>query len=214
MKRMCAMFCVLIMSFIVAMLFYIYSSRHKFQLGIKVRERVYSMLEEAAGTYRNEFSQAFTGFQKDNHKFSIKFNIPFSKFMPVFELPDVRTNVYAALGHGAPVIGRLVKIPGGLTFDHTTRDTKLAYDFLYLLKEITEPIDEILNGHLSDANLNRMSINKDVGTISIIIFNLKKAAAREKDLVAQVMGRMLAIDLTGGRQIFLQKLKSVIYDGI
>ncbi|WP_025400297.1 hypothetical protein [Borrelia hermsii] len=211
---MCVMFCEFIIPLIVVMLFDIYSSRHKLQLGINARKKIHSVFKETAGTYRDKFTKAFTGFQKDNHKFNIKFNIPFIKFMPVFELLDVRTNVYAALGHGVPVIGRLVKIPGGLTFDHMTRDTKLTYDFLYLLKEITEPIDEILNGHLSDANLNRMSINKDVGTISIIIFNLKKAAAREKDLVAQVMGRMLAIDLTDGRQIFLQKLKSVIYGGI
>lgn len=74
-----------------------------------------------------------------------------------------------------------------LKADYTIGDTKVVYDILYLLKEITEPIDEILNVYLSDTHLSEIGTSKDAGTISIITFNLKRAKTSERDLVLQMM---------------------------
>nr|WP_192957042.1 hypothetical protein [Borrelia turicatae] len=170
--------------------------------------------------FRDEFNNAIINFQQNqqnNHKNNNhNFNISFYKFIPVFQCLKSKINVYDTFGYNATVSKKLAKISEGLDLfsDYMAGDTKVVYDLLCLLKEFTKPIDEILNGYPSDANLTGNIISRNIGIISIITFNLKRAMAMGKESVLQVMGRSLAIDLASSKQNILQKLKNIIDDGM
>ncbi|UPA11246.1 hypothetical protein bpSLO_001092 (plasmid) [Borrelia parkeri] len=214
MKKICVILGIFFISFIVTILFYnfLYNFSDLSQRDIEVRDKACSVFNGAVKIFSDEFNNAITNFQQNNHNF----NISFYKFIPVFQCLESKINVYDAFGYDATVSKRLANISErlDLSSDYTDGDTKIVYDLLCFLEEFREPIDEILNGHPSDANLIGNSISRNVGIISIITFNLKRAMAMEKESVSQVMGRNLAIDLASGKQNILQKLKNIIDDGM
>ncbi|BDU63343.1 hypothetical protein BOFE_08830 (plasmid) [Candidatus Borrelia fainii] len=178
MKKICVILGMFFISFIVTVLFYnfLYNFSDLSHRNIEVKDETCSVLNGAVKIFKDKFNNAITNFQQNNHNF----NIPFYKFIPVFQHLESKINVYDATvkEKSANILERF-----DLSFDYTAGDTKIAYDLMCLLKEFTEPIDEILNGHPSDANLTGNSISKNVGIISIITFNLKRAMAMGKESV-------------------------------
>ncbi|APR65343.1 hypothetical protein baBA2_000937 (plasmid) [Borrelia anserina] len=203
-------FVISFITIILVMLFYNFMSK----IGVSEfmeRDRAYDILEQTVRTYKDELTWAFNNFQRSNYGF----NIPFDKFSLIFSYPDAKNYVYAALGYDSVVVNKLSKIINSLdlTSNDMTGDIKVVYDLLYLLKKIIVPIDEILNEHLSDSNLTKISASKDAGTISLITFNLKRAIARKEDLVLQIIRQILLIDLISEKQTILQALKSIVNNG-
>lgn len=214
MKKICVILGIFFISFIMIILFYnfLYNFSNLSQRDIEVRDNACSLLNGAVKTFKDEFNNAIINFQQNNYNF----NIPFYKFIPLFQRLESKINVYNVFGYYVTVSKKLAKISKrlDLSYDYTAGDTEIVYDLLCLFKEFTEPIDEILNEHSSDANLTGNSIIRNAGIISIITFNLKRAMAMGEEAISQVMGRKLTINLAIAKQNILQKLKNIIDDGM
>ncbi|AFI31783.1 hypothetical protein Q7M_1075 (plasmid) [Borrelia crocidurae str. Achema] len=208
MKRMALMFSMCVMSLIFVILA---CDPMVFIKEMESRDRAYAILRDTVLTYKKRVISLFDDFQKLGYEF----NIPFEKFIPVFSLPDSRNNVYAALEYDVASLERLVKIceKFDITSDMTDEDTKLIYDLLYLLKEIAEPIDEIINLHLRDEYLSRISTTRSASSISVITVALRDSITKERELVFKIKERILAIDPAGIKQVIVIQIRDILDDG-